>query len=83
MIIHIAEANSNQIVEVSGENLREMLCAYWTRNRWNKDRPYNFVSTGTNGHAESVTFMDSAETLELREASWGWGVYFADWTWNI
>lgn len=80
MIIHIAEANSNQITEIRGENLRSMLCAYWANARWNSaSTPYNFVSTGTNGHTTSITFIDYAEQLTLTEAPFGNNIWFANW----
>lgn len=80
LIIHIAEANSDQIVEIRGENLRSMLCAYWTRNRWHgASTPYNFVSTGTNGYMTSITFIDETETLTITKAPYMENVYYADW----
>lgn len=81
MIIHIAEANSNQIVEIRGSNLREMLCVYRARNRWDRANPYNFVSTGTNSYMTTLTFFDKDETLHITRTPHMENAFYADWEW--
>lgn len=78
LVIHIAELNSDQIVEISGNNFRTMLIAYWRHNCWRPCPPYNMIYVSNS----VIVFENQHETLTLVKAPFEGNVYYATWEWK-